>query len=105
MSPGGQAKLLRVLEEKVVVRVGGSQTIPVDVRVIAATNQPLEELIQERRFREDLFFRLNVVSLTLPPLSERGDDVLTVGRSFSKSVLLSNWSQGSDTRAAVREKR
>ncbi len=57
MSPGGQAKLLRVLEEKVVVRVGGSQPIPVDVRVIAATNQPLEELIRQRRFREDLFFR------------------------------------------------
>lgn len=82
MSPGGQAKLLRVLEEKVVVRVGGSQTIPVDVRVIAATNQPLEELIQERRFREDLFFRLNVVSLTLPPLSERGDDVLLLAEHF-----------------------
>ncbi len=82
MSPGGQAKLLRVLEEKVVVRVGGSQTIPVDVRVIAATNQPLEELIQERRFREDLFFRLNVVSLTLPPLSERGDDVALLAEHF-----------------------
>ncbi len=82
MSPGGQAKLLRVLEEKVVVRVGGSQTIPVDVRVIAATNQPLEELIQLRRFREDLFFRLNVVSLTLPPLSQRGDDVLLLTQHF-----------------------
>lgn len=82
MSPGGQAKLLRVLEDKVVVRVGGSQTIPVDVRVIAATNQPLEELIQERRFREDLFFRLNVVSLTLPPLAQRGDDVLLLAEHF-----------------------
>ena len=55
MSPGGQAKLLRVLEEKVVVRVGGSQTIPVDVRVIAATNQPLEELI-EKSFSERISF-------------------------------------------------
>ncbi len=82
MSPGGQAKLLRVLEEKVVVRVGGSQTIPVDVRVIAATNQPLEELIAERRFREDLFFRLNVVSLTLPPLRQRGDDILKLADHF-----------------------
>ena len=82
MSPGGQAKLLRVLEEKVVVRVGGSQTIPVDVRVIAATNQPLEKLIEERRFREDLFFRLNVVSLTLPPLSQRGNDVLLLASHF-----------------------
>lgn len=82
MSPGGQAKLLRVLEEKVVVRVGGSQTIPVDVRVIAATNQPLETLIQEKRFREDLFFRLNVVSLTLPPLSMRGRDILQLAEHF-----------------------
>jgi len=82
MSPSGQAKLLRVLEEKVVVRVGGSQTIPVDVRVIAATNQPLEELIEERRFREDLFFRLNVVALTLPPLSERGDDIIELTKHF-----------------------
>ena len=82
MSPGGQAKLLRVLEEKVVVRVGGSQPIPVDVRVIAATNQPLELLIEQRRFREDLFFRLNVVKLTLPPLADRGDDVLLLARHF-----------------------
>jgi DNA-binding NtrC family response regulator len=84
MSPGGQAKLLRVLEEKVVVRVGGSQPIPVDVRVIAATNQPLEELIQQKRFREDLFFRLNVVKLTLPPLAQRGDDVLLLADHFLK---------------------
>ncbi len=82
MSPGGQAKLLRVLEEKVVVRVGGSQTIPVDVRVIAATNQPLEQLIAEKKFREDLFFRLNVVSLTLPPLRDRGQDVLLLADHF-----------------------
>jgi DNA-binding NtrC family response regulator len=84
MSPGGQAKLLRVLEEKVVVRVGGSQPIPVDVRVIAATNQPLEELIQRKRFREDLFFRLNVVKLTLPPLAQRGNDVLLLADHFLK---------------------
>ncbi|MAI34535.1 MAG: sigma-54-dependent Fis family transcriptional regulator [Planctomycetaceae bacterium TMED240] len=82
MSPGGQAKLLRVLEEKVVVRVGGSQTIPVDVRVIAATNQPLEEMIAEKRFREDLYFRLNVVNLSLPPLSQRGDDILLLANHF-----------------------
>jgi DNA-binding NtrC family response regulator len=82
MSPGGQAKLLRVLEEKVVVRVGGSQPIPVDVRVIAATNQPLEQLIEHKRFREDLFFRLNVVKLILPPLSQRGDDVLLLAHHF-----------------------
>jgi len=82
LSPGGQAKLLRVLEEKTVIRVGGSQPIPVDVRVIAATNQPLDEMIREKRFREDLFFRLNVVSLTLPPLSRRGEDVLLLAEHF-----------------------
>ncbi len=82
MSPGGQAKLLRVLEDKVVVRVGGVQTIPVDVRVIAATNQPLEQRIFEKRFREDLFFRLNVVSLTLPDLAHRGDDIVTLAEHF-----------------------
>ena len=82
MSPGGQSKLLRVLEEKVVVRVGGSKAIPVDVRVIAATNQPLDQLIAEKRFREDLFFRLNVVSLTLPPLSKRGEDILLLADHF-----------------------
>ncbi|WP_197171460.1 sigma-54-dependent Fis family transcriptional regulator [Novipirellula aureliae] len=88
LSPGGQAKLLRVLEDKMVVRVGGSQPIPVDVRVIAATNQPLETHIAEKRFREDLFFRLNVVSLTLPPLASRGDDVLLLAEHF-----LSHFSQ------------
>ena len=82
MSLSGQAKLLRVLEEKVVVRVGGSQTIPVDVRVIAATNQPLEDLISSKRFREDLFFRLNVVPLTLPPLRLRGEDVVLLAEHF-----------------------
>ena len=84
MSPGGQAKLLRVLEQREVVRVGGSTPIPVDVRVIAATNQPLEELIAEKRFREDLFFRLNVVSLALPDLASRGGDVLLLAKHFLK---------------------
>lgn len=82
MSPGGQAKLLRVLEQREVVRVGGSVPIPVDVRVIAATNQPLERLIAEKRFREDLFFRLNVVSLSLPNLCDRGKDVLLLANHF-----------------------
>ncbi|MEO1615594.1 MAG: sigma-54-dependent Fis family transcriptional regulator [Planctomycetota bacterium] len=82
MSLGGQAKLLRVLEQREVVRVGGSLPIPVDVRVIAATNQPLEQLIAEKRFREDLFFRLNVVSLNLPDLAKRGQDVLLLADHF-----------------------
>lgn len=82
MSLGGQAKLLRVLEQREVVRVGGSVPIPVDVRVIAATNQPLEQLIAAKRFREDLFFRLNVVSLAIPDLAKRGRDVLLLADHF-----------------------
>lgn len=82
MSLGGQAKLLRVLEEKVVVRVGGSVTIPTSARVVAATNQNLGELVRDKKFREDLFFRLNVVTIELPALRERGDDVLLLATHF-----------------------
>ena len=82
MSLGGQAKLLRVLEEKVVVRVGGSTPIPTDTRVIAATNQNLAELVRQKKFREDLFFRLNVVTIDMPPLRERDDDVVILAEHF-----------------------
>ncbi len=82
MSLAGQAKLLRVLEEKMIVRVGGSKRIHTDVRVLAATNQKLAELVHAKRFREDLYFRLNVVSLELPPLRERGDDVMLLAEHF-----------------------
>jgi transcriptional regulator with GAF, ATPase, and Fis domain len=82
MSLAGQAKLLRVLEEKKVVRVGGNREIHTDVRVLAATNQKLAELVRAKRFREDLYFRLNVVSLELPPLRDRGDDILILAEHF-----------------------
>jgi Nif-specific regulatory protein len=82
MSLSGQAKLLRVLEDKTIVRVGGSKPIHTDVRVIAATNQKLAELVRAKRFREDLYFRLNVVTLELPPLRERGDDVMRLAEHF-----------------------
>lgn len=82
MSLGGQAKLLRVLEDKVVVRVGGSKQIQTDVRIIAATNQDLVKLVREKRFREDLYFRLNVVTLQLPPLRERGEDIVVLAEYF-----------------------
>ena len=82
LSLSGQAKLLRVLEEKVVVRVGGSKPIHTDARVIAATNQNLAEMVRQKRFRQDLYFRLNVVTLELPPLRERGDDVLLLAEHF-----------------------
>jgi Nif-specific regulatory protein len=82
MSLAGQAKLLRVLEEKTIVRVGGSKSIRTDVRVLAATNQRLADLVRAKRFREDLYFRLNVVTLELPPLRDRGDDILLLADHF-----------------------
>ena len=70
-----QAKMLRVLQERQIQRVGGRTEIPVDVRIIAATHQPLEQMVQEGRFREDLFYRLNAASLWIPPLRDRFGDV------------------------------
>lgn len=77
-----QAKLLRVLEEKAMVRVGGSVPVPSDARVLAATNQKLAEMVQQGRFREDLYFRLNVVTVDLPPLRQRGGDILLLAEHF-----------------------
>lgn len=82
LSLGGQAKLLRVLEQKVITRVGGSQSIPINVRVIAATNAQLAEAVRAKKFREDLYFRLNVVTLDLPPLRDRPEDVLPLAEHF-----------------------
>lgn len=82
MSLDGQSKLLRVLEEKKVVRVGGSTPIPTDARVLAATNQDLASLITDKKFRQDLYFRLNVVPIELPPLRDRGDDVILLSEHF-----------------------
>lgn len=88
MSLGGQAKLLRVLEEKVVVRVGGSATIPTKARVVAATNQNLPELVTEKQFREDLFFRLNVLTIELPPLRNRGEDIVLLAEHFLRGFCV-----------------
>jgi DNA-binding NtrC family response regulator len=79
---GTQVKLLRALEEREFMRVGGTQPIHVDVRVVAATNQPLRELVEEGRFRADLFYRLNVLRIYLPPLRERPEDVPILIRRF-----------------------
>ena len=77
-----QAKLLRVLQEKNFKRVGGTKQINVDVRIVAATNKDLEQAIAEGQFREDLYYRLNVVQIVSPPLRERHDDVLLLSQHF-----------------------
>jgi DNA-binding NtrC family response regulator len=82
MSPATQAKILRVLQDGVIERVGGTESIHVDVRVIAATHRDLQKMIEKNQFREDLFFRLNVFTIELPPLSERRDDVPTLIQYF-----------------------
>ncbi|MHB9036503.1 MAG: sigma-54-dependent transcriptional regulator [Armatimonadota bacterium] len=84
VSPSVQTKLLRVLQEKQFERVGGSETLTVDVRVIAATNRDLPEAIKDKEFREDLYYRLNVITLKLPPIRERGDDVEVFAHHFLK---------------------
>ena len=76
--------MLRVLQNQEFQRVGGTQPIRADVRVIAATNRNLEQMIKDGTFREDLFFRLNVVPATMPPLRERGEDILLLAAYFIK---------------------
>ncbi|MBX3443727.1 MAG: sigma-54-dependent Fis family transcriptional regulator [Planctomyces sp.] len=77
-----QVKLLRVLQERVIEPVGGSQPVPVDVRLVAATHQNLERLIADGQFREDLYYRLNVITITLPPLRERREDLFDLSLHF-----------------------
>ncbi len=84
MEPSLQAKILRVLQNHEFYRVGGKVSIRVDARIIAATNQDLKELIEQKRFREDLFHRLNVLHIDLPPLRERQEDIPLLAREFIK---------------------
>ena len=90
MAPTTQAKILRVLQEHEFEPLGGTHTIKADTRIIAATNKKLEEEIKAGRFREDLYYRLNVVSLEVPPLRERGDDVALLADFFLKKYTEKN---------------
>jgi len=82
LSPVTQAKLLRVLQEREFTRIGGTQSIKVDVRIVAATNKNLDELVRKGQFREDLYYRINVIALYLPPLRDRGEDIALLAKHF-----------------------
>jgi two-component system, NtrC family, response regulator HydG len=88
--PATQIKLLRVLQERTFERVGGNETIKVDVRVVAATNKNLIEEVREHRFREDLYYRLNVVHVDMPPLRQRGNDVVLLAEHFLRRFAREN---------------
>ncbi len=90
ISENVQTKLLRVLQEKEITHLGGTESIPVNVRVIAATNRNLEEALKEGRFREDLYFRLNVIPIRIPPLRERKDDIPLLLEHFVKKSCQEN---------------
>ncbi len=90
MSPAVQVKLLRVLQDGVVERLGGTQPLQVDVRIVAATNKDLAAEVRAGRFREDLFYRLNVVAVHLPPLRERREDVLVLASAFLRRLAEKN---------------
>lgn len=82
MTPSLQARLLRVLEEGEIMRLGDNSILPVNVRLVAATHRDLKEMVEQASFREDLFYRLNVLSLVVPELAKRGDDILLIARHF-----------------------
>lgn len=83
-----QARLLKVLQDRVVIPVGGNKCTPINIRVISATNQNLEDLVEKKQFRLDLFYRLNVINIQIPPLRERQDDVALLARYFLKKHSL-----------------
>jgi len=90
LSPVTQPKILRVLQEGEFERVGGTRTIRVDVRIVAASNQDLGALVREKRFREDLYYRLNVITVTAPPLRERREDVAVLAQHFLRLYAAKN---------------
>ena len=89
-----QAKLLRVMQEREFMRLGGMETIKVDVRIIAATNCDLKEMVEDGRFREDLFYRLHVINIYLPPLRERKEDIPLLAQHFLEKYSEENRKPG-----------
>ncbi|MDB1123695.1 PEP-CTERM-box response regulator transcription factor [Vibrio algarum] len=82
MSYSLQAKILRFLQEKVITRVGGRKDIPVDIRIVCATHQDLQNMVADKSFREDLFYRISEITINIPPLRERGEDIVLLARTF-----------------------
>jgi nitrogen regulation protein NR(I) len=103
-----QAKMLRLLQEKSIERLGGRETIPVDVRIIAATNRDLESLITQGQFREDLYYRLKVITIWLPPLSQRSEDIALLTEyflsRFSSELGVENPGLAKDAMAALQQR-
>jgi transcriptional regulator with GAF, ATPase, and Fis domain len=89
-----QAKLLRVIQEREFMRLGGTENIKVDVRILAATNSDLRKMVVEGKFREDLFYRLNVITLTLPPLRDRSEDIPQLAEHFLRKFSAENGRDG-----------
>jgi two-component system response regulator HydG len=104
LSPAIQAKLLRVVQERSFERLGGNETITLDVRLLAATDRPLEERVAEGSFREDLFYRLQVVELRIPPLRERPEDVPLLARRFLTEARRAGLSRAGRFSAAASER-
>src|SRR5205085_10525080 len=94
VGPETHAKLLRVIQEREFMRLGGTETIKVDVRILAATNADLRKLVQENKFREDLYYRLNVISIPLPPLRDRKEDVALLAEHFLRKYSHENGREG-----------
>ncbi len=90
LSPVTQPKILRVLQEGEFERVGGTRTIRVDVRIVTATNQDLSQLVRDKRFREDLYYRLNVITVTTPPLRDRREDIRVLAQHFLRLYAAKN---------------
>ncbi|HYK66236.1 MAG TPA: sigma-54 dependent transcriptional regulator [Patescibacteria group bacterium] len=103
LTPNVQSKLLRFLHERTFERVGGSQTIKVDARIIAATNQHLEQLVKEKRFREDLYYRLNVIELHVPALRDRPGEILKLAEHFAAQAAHTHHKPAHSIAAEARE--